>query len=201
MLMSPRRIAKALAIFGCAALALILVVTVWVVRHRSATQALTRLAGVVPNTLLHARNFHWTQMKGDESQWVLQAKEASYLADKTSVQLEGAELSVKPEDGKSIQLIAPHALLKLDGNHISRAELSGGLNVHYGDYMLQTDQATFYPDRDELDAPGAVKVEGEGLTVTGIGLTGHPKAEVFELLKQVSTQIVPRKKGVERKVS
>jgi len=201
MLMSPRRIAKALAIFGCTALAVILGVAVWVVRHRSATQALRSVAGLMPDTLLHARNFHWTQMKGDQSQWVLQAKEASYLADKTSLQLEGAELSVKPEDGKSILLLAPHALLKLEGNHISRAELSGGLSVHYGDYMLQTDQATFYPDRDQLDAPGSVKVEGEGLTVTGVGLTGHPKAEVFELLKQVNTQIAPRKKGGDRKVS
>ena len=130
--MSPRRVAKALAIFGCGALAVILVVTVWVVRHRSATQVLERVAGVVPDTLLHARNFHWTQMKGDQSQWVLQAKEASYLADKTGLQLEGAELSVKSEDGKKILLLAPYALLKLDGNHISRADLSGALRAPTG---------------------------------------------------------------------
>jgi len=46
-----------------------------------------------------------------------------------------------------------------------------------------------------------VKIEGQGLTVTGVGLNGHPKTETFELLKEVSTQIVPKAKGGNAKVS
>jgi lipopolysaccharide export system protein LptC len=52
-----------------------------------------------------------------------------------------------------------------------------------------------------LDAPGAVKIEGAGLVVTGIGMSGHPKTETFELLKEVNTQIVPKTKGGNAKVS
>jgi lipopolysaccharide export system protein LptC len=66
---------------------------------------------------------------------------------------------------------------------------------------LTTDQAIFIPDNDELIAPGAVKIEGAGLVVTGIGMSGHPKTETFELLKEVNTQIVPKTKGGGAKVS
>ena len=201
MPMSPRRIAKALAVFGTVALAAIVVVTVWVVRHRTAAQKLTSAAGLVPGALLHARNFHWTQMKGNQSQWVLTAKDATYSADKTGVILKNAELSMTTNDGKHLLMLAPIVNLKMDGNHVSRATLSGGLTVHYGDFVLTTDQAVFLPDTDQLDAPGLVKVEGQGLTVTGIGLTGHPKGEVFQLLKQVSTEIEPRRDGAHPKVS
>jgi LPS export ABC transporter protein LptC len=199
--MSPKRIAKALALIGIVALGAILMVTVWVVRHRTPEQRLVSAAGLLPSSLLHARNFHWTQMKGDESQWVLTAKDASYSTDKTTITLKDANVSMTAKDGKQMSLWAPRASLTLNGNHVSRAQLSGGIVVHYGDYVLTTDEAVFTPDADQLEAPGMVKIEGEGMTVTGVGLNGHPKAELFELLKEVSTQILPRNKVGDAKIS
>ena len=199
--MSPRRIAKGLALFGGAALGLILIVTIWVVKHRTSGRKLVAAAGLLPTSLLHARNFHWTQMKGETNQWVLAAKDASYSSDKTNVTLKEAIVSMTTNDGKQIKLTAPLAVLTLDGNHIRRAQLEGGIVAIYGDYTVTTDQAEFTPDDDRLHAPGVVKIEGRGLTVSGVGMTGHPKTETFELLKQVSTQIVPKAKGGDAKVS
>jgi len=199
--MSPRRIAKALALFGSVALGVILIVTIWVVRHRRPEQKLASAAGLLPTALLHARSFHWTQMKGEASQWVLTAKDASYSADRTTVTLKDASVSMISTEGKQVRLQAPAASLTMDGNHVKRAELDGGIVAHYGDYTLTTDQAIFTPDDDKLDAPGAVKIEGAGLVVTGIGMTGHTKTQTFELLKEVNTQIVPKTKGGNAKVS
>jgi LPS export ABC transporter protein LptC len=199
--MSPRRIAKGLALFGSVALGAILIVTIWVVRHRPSGHKLVAAAGLLPSSLLHARNFHWTQMKGDTNQWVLAAKDASYSKDNSSVTLKEATVSLTTEDGKQVKLTAPTALLTVDGNHVKRAQLGGGIVVIYGEYTVTTDQAEFTPDDDRLHAPGAVKIVGHGLTVTGVGMNGNPKAETFELLKEVSTQIVPKPKGGDAKVS
>jgi lipopolysaccharide export system protein LptC len=89
----------------------------------------------------------------------------------------------------------------VEGNHVKRAQLGGGIVVIYGEYTVTTDQAEFTPDDDRLHAPGVVKIVGHGLTVTGVGLNGHPKTETFELLKEVSTQIVPKPKGGDAEVS
>src|SRR5258708_25409854 len=191
--MSPRRIAKALATFGAIALIVLLVVTVWVVRHRSAAQVLQTVAGIVPGTLLHAHNFHWTQMKAGERQWVMTAGEASYSSDKTSLKLTNAEVTMTSSDGKPVVVNAPIALLALNGNHVIRADLSGGTVIHFGDYVLSTDAATFMPDQDKVEARGLVTVIGEGLRVTGVGLTGHPKPRVFHLHEQVQTESTPSK--------
>jgi LPS export ABC transporter protein LptC len=193
--MSPRRIGRALALSGTVVLAIILIVSIIVVWHRERKQVLTKAADLIPGALLHARNFHWTQMKGDQSQWVLRAKDASYAADKSSLMLAEAELSMTAKDGRHLALVAPRARLRLDGKHISSADLSGGLVVHYGEFILTTEKATFAPDADQLDAPGPVSIQGPNVSVSGVGLTGHPKAEVFHLLKQVSTRIVPRQKS------
>jgi LPS export ABC transporter protein LptC len=189
---SPRRIAKALATFGAIALIGLLAVTVWVVRHRSATQVLQTVAGVVPGTLLHAHNFHWTQMKAGERQWVLSAGEASYAADKASLKLTNAEVTMTSSDGKPVVVNAPSAVLALNGNHVVRAYLSGGTVIHFGDYILSTDSATFMPDEDQVEAAGPVTVVGDGLRVTGKGLTGHPKTRVFQLHEQVETVFTPK---------
>jgi LPS export ABC transporter protein LptC len=190
--MSPRRIAKALAGFGAIALAVLLIATVWIVRHRSATQVLQTVAGIVPGTLLHAHNFHWTQMKAGEREWVLTAGEASYSTDKTSLKLTNAEVTMTSSDGKPVIVNAPTALLAMNGNHVTRAFLSGGTVIHFGDYILSTDSATFMPDEDQVEAKGLVTVLGEGLRVTGIGMTGHPKTRIFQLHQQVQTEFTPQ---------
>src|SRR2546421_5250727 len=127
--MSPRRIARALAGFRIVALLVLLGVTVWVVRHREDAQALRKVAGLVPGALLHAHNFHWTQMKAGERQWVLDASDASYSGDKSSLVLTGADVKMTSEDGKPVRIDAPHAVLHLNGNHVNRADLNGGIVI------------------------------------------------------------------------
>ncbi len=199
--MSPRRIAKALAGFGAVALIVLLVATVWIVRHRSATQVLQTAAGLVPGTLLRAHNFHWTQMKAGERQWVLTAGEADYSADKTTLKLTDAVVTMVSSDGKPVVVNSPHADLTMNGNHVTKAYLTGGTVIHFGDYVLSTDSATFMPDDDSVEAPGLVTVIGDGLKVTGVGLSGHPKTRVFELHTQVQTEVTPKKDSGKTKQS
>lgn len=190
--MSPRRIAKMLAGFGGIALVVLLVATIWIVRHRSATQVLQTAAGLVPGTLLRAHNFHWTQMKAGERQWVLTAGEADYSADKTMLKLTDAVVTMVSSDGKPVVVNSPHADLTMNGNHVTKAYLTGGTVIHFGDYVLSTDSATFMPDDDKVEAPGLVTVIGDGLKVTGVGLSGHPKTRVFDLHTQVETVVMPK---------
>jgi LPS export ABC transporter protein LptC len=199
--LSPRRIAKALAGFGAVALIVLLVATVWIVRHRSATQVLQTAAGLVPGTLLRAHNFHWTQMKAGERQWVLTAGEADYSADKTTLKLTDAVVTMTSSDGKPVVVNSPHADLTMNGNHVTKAYLTGGTVIHFGDYILSTDSATFMPDDDSVEAPGLVTVIGDGFKVTGVGLSGHPKTRVFELHTQVQTEVTPKKDSEKSKQS
>jgi lipopolysaccharide export system protein LptC len=199
--LSPRKIAKALAAFGVVALVVLLLATVWIVRHRSAGQVLETAAGLVPGTLLRAHNFHWTQMKAGERQWVLTAGEADYSADKTTLKLTDAVVTMVSSDGKPVVVNSPHADLTLDGNHVTRAHLTGGTIIHMGDYVLTTDEATFLPDDDKVDAPGLVTILGDGLKVTGVGLSGHPKTRVFELRDQVQTEVMPKSNSEKPKQS
>ncbi|MGB8414101.1 MAG: LPS export ABC transporter periplasmic protein LptC [Candidatus Binatus sp.] len=199
--MSPKKIARALAGFGAAALIILLIATVWIVRHRSAAQVLETSAGLVPGTLLRAHNFHWTQMKAGERQWVLTAGEADYAADKTTLKLIDAVVTMVSTDGKPVVVNAPHADLTLNGNHVTRAYLTGGTVIHFGDYVLSTDSATFMPDDDRVEAPGLVTVVGDGLKVTGVGLIGHPKTRVFQLNTQVETVVTPKKDSEKSKQS
>lgn len=199
--MSPKKIARALAGFGAVTLIVLLIATVWIVRHRSAAKVMETVAGLVPGTLLRAHNFHWTQMKAGERQWVLTAVEVDYTADKTTLKLTDAVVTMLSSDGKPVVVNAPHADLTLNGNHVTRAYLTGGTVIHFGDYVLSTDSATFMPDDDKVEAPGLVTVVGDGLKVTGVGLSGHPKTRVFQLNTQVETVVTPKKDSEKSKQS
>ena len=71
-----------------------------------------------------------------------------------------------------------------------RLQKRGGLTINYGDFVLKTSEATFTPDQDMVSAPGPVEVQGQGLTVSGVGLTGHPNERNFTLLSQTNTVVV-----------
>ena len=191
--MSPKRVAKAMGLFGAAALAVVLAVAIYVVRHRAPATTMQQMADLVPSALLHAHNLKWTQMSGGQSQWHLSAREASYSHDKTSLVLTDAELSMVSKDGKKVEVSAPRAEISVTGNHINQAHLSGGLRINYGDFVLKTVEATFSPDKDVVNAPGQVEVQGQGMTVTGVGLTGHPNERNFTLLSQTNTVVIPKK--------
>ena len=192
MLLRPRQIAKALGAFGAVALIALVGVTVYVVHNHAAVPLITKVAGMMPGSLYHVHNFHWTQMKGSEQQWILTARDANYPADKTSIILDDPVVKLVSKDGKPVTVQAPRAVLQLDGNKVKRASLTGGTTIHYGDFILTTDEASFEPDADQVDAPGFVTIEGEGIKVTGTGMTGHTKTRQFELLKEVTTNIAPR---------
>jgi len=193
--MSPRRLAKLLAGLGSVVLAAVLIVSVWVVRHRTSQQLIKEAASVIPGSMLSARNFHWTQMKGDQKQWELTARQASFSDDKKSLRLQDADVAMVAQDGRLVKLHAPIADLKMNGNHVNRADLSGGLLVHYGDVVIHAEQAAFMPDSDELTVPGQVTIEGQGLKVVGVGLSARPRAQLFDLHAQVSTEVTPRHAG------
>jgi LPS export ABC transporter protein LptC len=190
--MSPRRIARALLSVGALAVILLVGVAVWIVRHRTPAQIAQSAAGMVPGSFVHVHNFHWTQMKAGASQWVLTAADASYSADRTALMLTDANLAMNSSEGKRVVVTAPKAALVMDGNHVKRADLSGGTRIVYGDFIITTDAATFIPDEDRVTAAGWVSVEGEGLKVTGMGLSGNSKTRTFDLLGQVSTQVIPK---------
>ncbi len=187
--MSPRRVAAVLAAAGVISLIVIALIAVPAIRRHAQDRALRRTLDLVPGVLLHARGFHWTQMKGDRKQWELSAREASYSNDKTSLKLRQPELLMVLDDGKTLLLHAASAELKLSGNHIDQAELGGGLELKYGDVALSTTAATFVPDRDLLEAPGPVEVRSPDFDVSGIGLEAHPRARLFEVQSQVSTRL------------
>src|SRR5215472_6571496 len=199
--MSPRRVARALAGFGAVALLILLGVTVWVVRERNDAQALQKVAGLVPGSLLHAHNFHWTQMKAGERQWVLTAADASYSGDKSALMLTDPDVTMTSDDGKQVRIKAPQAMLHMTGNHVNRADLSGGTVITYGEFTLTTPSASFTPDTDHIEAPGQVTLEGQGVKVVGIGLTGNSKTRVFQLNQQVNTEITPKKDSGKAKQS
>jgi len=199
--MSPRRVSAALAAVGAAALLAITFFSVRAVIHRDRGKALRRALDLVPGAMLHARNFHWTQMKGDRKLWELNAGEASYSNDKTSLELRKPVLTMVLDDGKILLLHAAKADLKLNGNSINQAYLSGGLDLIYGDTELTTAEATFWPDRDMIQGPGPVKVRMPGLNVTGVGLEAHPQARLFALQHEVRTEIKREASGAGSKKS
>lgn len=190
-MITPRRVAKFLTATAMVAVVVILAAVVWIVHSRSREQRLlARGVKLVPGSLFHANNFHWTQMKGDKEQWQLRAKEADYGADRKSAKLKDAVLTMTMDDGRKLMARADRVFLAVTGSHVDKADFSGHLVLEYDKMKLVAAQAVFFPDRDELDAPGPVSIVGQDFKISGVGLVAHPRAETMTVEAQVDTELV-----------
>ena len=54
----------------------------------------------------------------------------------------------------------------------------------------QDQRSDLHPGSGHGERPGPVEVQGQGLTVSGVGLTGHPNERNFTLLSQTNTVVV-----------
>ncbi|MGH7865973.1 MAG: LPS export ABC transporter periplasmic protein LptC [Candidatus Binataceae bacterium] len=187
--MSPRRVARVLAALGAVVLLTVVIMTTWVIHRRDTKPSLKDIAGLVPDAFVRAQKFQWTQIKAGRTQWKLNARDATYSGDRSSVTLTDAHIQSKSEDGKEVSVAAPRAVIFLDGTDVKRAQLSGGATIRYGDFELVTDNASFSPLTNDVDAPGVVTLTGNGVKITGVGLVGNAKSRQFELRQEVTTDI------------
>ncbi len=161
--------------------------------HRASDRVLQKMLINVPSSLVHAHDFRWTQVKNGEKQWELTALEGSYSQDRTHLFLNRAVLHAIGEDHHEIVLHASRAVLELEGNQVTRADLTGGVTITYSGFELDTTAAVFFPEQDRLRAPGSVHVRGEGITADGVGMEAHLRSRLFTLEHNVSTVMTPVK--------
>jgi len=73
------------------------------------------------------------------------AGRADYSADKTMLKLTDAVVTMV-SSGRQSRWSSTRRMriLRMNGNHVDEAYLTGGTVIHFGDYVLSTDSATLH---------------------------------------------------------
>jgi LPS export ABC transporter protein LptC len=142
----------------------------------------------LPEAAQRIQNFRRVKMEGDRKAWEIAAREAEYFEDDHQVAVEGPELSFYLKNDQGVVSIrGDEGKLFLDGRDMDRAELDGGIEVRFKDYVVKTDRAVYERTSDTVVSPSVVTISGSGLAVRGEHMTVEMEAQRLHLDGKVET--------------
>ena len=72
-------------------------------------------------------------------------------------------------------------------------ELRGGIQVSFQGYVLNSEEANYFPSKDRIVLPTRTKVVGEGMELEGSRMEIEMEDKKIRLLQNVRTKIEPEK--------
>ncbi|MCI5064294.1 LPS export ABC transporter periplasmic protein LptC [bacterium] len=139
-------------------------------------------------------NFQRSESKDGKLLWEVFGTNARYYPDEKRVDVEQCVFTMRDKKDKVVTLRAGKAKLFLDGPELDSAQFSAEVILDYGeDLRILTPRATYAKSAGYVTSPAHVKIIGSWYIVEGDGLKAHLEEQRYEILKNVSSIIEPKK--------
>ncbi len=150
----------------------------------------------LPAAAQRIQNFRRVKMDGDRKAWEIAAREARYFEDDQQVAVEAPEVSfyLKGDQGP-VSIRGAQGKIYLNGRDMDRAELEGGIEVRFRDYLVKTDRAVYDRASDTVASPSGVTITGNGLALTGAHMTVEMEAQRLHLEGKIETVLKTAEAG------
>lgn len=167
----------------------------WLMKAREIKKDPSKVLDYVPEAALHIKDFRRAKMEGGQKVWELFGDEAHYLKTQKELIIKKPRMVLYQKDSSAIDASGSDGHLWLAGEQgeMEKAQLQGGVQVHYRGFVLNTDEILYLKAENQVVLPGKVTVKGDGLELEGIGMEIALDDEKMRLLKKVRTKVEPQK--------
>ena len=137
-------------------------------------------------------HFSFTQTKGDQVQWQIEARQARLFEQDKKAVLDGVEVTLYGAEGREMTVQGDEGNLDTATKDFVLMNRSEPLVIRTeSGYTIYTNYVTWKDETREIRTREPVRIVGHGLEVTGRGLMGHIDTEEFHVLEDVHVDLVP----------
>ncbi|WP_455241262.1 LPS export ABC transporter periplasmic protein LptC [Petrachloros mirabilis] len=137
-------------------------------------------------------HFSFTQTKGDQVQWQIEARQARLFEQDKKAVLDGVEVTLFGAEGREMTVQGDEGNLDTATKDFVLMNRSEPLVIRTeSGYTIYTNYVTWKDETREIRTQEPVRIVGHGLEVTGRGLMGHIDTEEFHVLEDVHVDLVP----------
>ena len=155
--------------------------------------ALAPTPGLTATSEQRMENFKRVKIRPDgKKAWEIVANKARYSPENHLVIVESPQFFFYTKEGEPFSLRSREArvLLTSDKNEdVTRVELSGDLEMQVNDFLIKTQEAIFEAEQNRISSPGAVQIDGPGVTVVGQGYSVDVTNKLLTLEAEVQTTL------------
>lgn len=147
-----------------------LIVNLSLQRQRQAV--IQRLApDLEPEADHRMQNFRRVKVHNGQKIWEIAARQARYFSESGEIVVDAPEVSLYFGDGQLIALRCRQGRVYLDveKQDITAMQLSGDLEMQFGEVSLSTPEAIYDSATNAISSPASLRIAGPGFTLHGQG--------------------------------
>ena len=131
--------------------------------------------------------------------WEIIGVEANYYKDQKQAVIKNPRFYYYDKKGEAAETTGTVAKLFFNEKELEQLRLQGNIEVNYQGYKLKSEEAIYYPDKQQIVLPGKATVVTDGLAVEGSSMEVELEDKKVRLLQNVKTKLDPDKLGKKKK--
>jgi LPS export ABC transporter protein LptC len=152
----------------------------------------------LPEAALHIKDFHRAKVEKGRKVWELFGDEAQYFKDKKEALIKKPRFYYYSKKDETLETSAHEARAYLTEKELERLELKGGVQVAMEGYALNSEEANYFPAKDQIILPTPTRIVGDGITVEGARMEVELESQKIRMVNGVKTKIEPAKMAAKK---
>ena len=153
---------------------------------------------VMPDALLHIKDFHRAKIENGRKVWELFGDEAHYLKDKGEAMIKKPRFLYYDKKDQPVETSAENAHVYLNDKELERLELKGAVRVTMKSYLLTSELAYYLPAKEQIILPNRTQVVGDGIAIEGASMEVEVEGKKIRMVRDVKTKIEPEKLAIKK---
>lgn len=147
----------------------------------------------LPESALHLKDFHRAKIEDGRKVWELFGDEAQYFKEQKEAVIKKPRFIYYDKNGEASETHGEEARIYLNEKELEKLVLRGGIQVNFQGFVLQSEEASYLPAKDQIVLPSRTKVVGDGLQLEGARMEVELESKKIRLVNNVKTKIEPEK--------
>lgn len=147
----------------------------------------------LPESALRIKDFHRAKVENGRKVWELFGDEANYLKEQSEAIIKKPRFYYFDKNGETAETFGEEARLFLTDKELEKLQLQGSVRVAYRDYVLNSEEAFYFPAKEQIVFPGKVTLIGDGLELEGSSMEVALEHQTVRLERNVKTKLEPDK--------
>jgi LPS export ABC transporter protein LptC len=170
-----------------------IVETIVVNKAREIRQNPMRALDHLPESALRIKDFHRSKIENGRKVWELFGEEANYSKEQREAVIKKPKFYFYDKQGEKAETEGEEARLFLTEKELEKMEIQGGIRLSYKGFVLESEQAHYFPSKEQILFPQKVTLVGDGLALEGSTMEVALEDQKIRLEQNVKTKFEPDK--------
>lgn len=153
----------------------------------------------LPEAALSIKDFHRAKIEDGRKVWELFGDEANYLKEQEEAVVKKPRFYYYDKKGETAETSGDVAHIFFTEKQLEKMHLEGAVEVTFQGYVLKSQEAIYFPGKEQIVMPRRTTVVGVGLEVEGSRMEVELEDKKVRLLQNVKTKIEPEKLGQQKR--